>query len=344
MFKSDKSKKQIFATYISSFLPFSLLGLMIKDIPVIGYYHLVSDQEVLHIKHLYIYKNVRQFKDDLDFILRSFKPLSLLDFLDYLKTGQELPDKAFLLTVDDGLRETYDVMAPILLQKGVPAIFFVSSAFVDNENMAYDHKASLIIDQLRRARSPSLGIKIIEIVNKKGISVDDIEGTVFGMGFDKSDVLDEIGYAASLDFRQYLKVNQPYLSSNHVTQLVRQGFAIGGHGIDHAMYSSLSLEQQIYQTRISMTFVRERFGLDYGAFAFPHGDHGVSGDFFREIRRAGLVDISFGNAGFLRETAQNHFQRFSLEKPILPAEKILAFQFTRRIYRLCKGGDKVLRR
>lgn len=343
MFASKHPKIHTVGSCISSFIPLSLLERITKAIPVIGYYHLVSEEEVLHIKHLYVYKNVKQFKDDLDFISNYFKPLSLLDFLARLKTGQELSGRVFLLTVDDGLREVHDVIAPILLEKGVPATLFVSSAFVDNKNLADDHKASLIVERLRKAKTPTLRRKTIEILQRKNNFVGDVAKSILGIDYHQHSVLDEIGEAVSIDFREYLRVNQPYLTSDQLAQLVRQGFAAGGHSIDHPMFCSLSLAQQLYQTRVSMKFVRERFGLNYGAFAFPHGDHGVSTDFFKEVQKDGLVDISFGTGGILEDTVQNHFQRFSLEKPPLPAEKVFAFQLLRRLYRVCRGCGKVVR-
>ena len=343
MFTLKQSKKQTVANYILSYVPFSLLKGMFKVTPLIGYYHLVSDEDVLHIKHLYAYKNVKQFKNDLDFILRNFSPLSLPDFLGHLKTSQVLPDNAFLLTFDDGLREAHDIIAPILLEKGVPATFFVSSAFVDNKKLAHDHKASLIVERLRVSKTPSLERRVKDILQGKGHQVSDVENCILGINYHQCGVLDEIANAISMDFRDYLTESEPYLTTDQLEQMIRQGFAIGAHGIDHPLYLTLSLDQQLHQTKVSVTFVRERFVLNYGAFAFPHNDHGVSKDFFTEVQKNGLVDISFGTSGILDDTGKYHFQRFSLEKPNLPAEKLLEFQLARRVYRAFTGRKKIVR-
>lgn len=337
------SMKATLANYILSAVPFSLLKGMFNITPLIGYYHLVSNEDVLHIKHLYTYKNVQQFKNDLDFILRNFSPLSLPDFLDYLETGQVLPDNAFLLTFDDGLREAHDIITPILSAKGLPATFFVSSAFVDNKKLAHDHKASLIVERLKTSATTSLERRIKDILQGKGHQVRDVENCILSINYHQCGVLNEIADAMSVDYQEYLTESAPYLTTDQMEQMIRKGFTIGAHGIDHPLYSTLPLDQQLKQTEVSMKFVRERFALNYGAFAFPHSDNAVSNVFFTELQKNGLVDISFGTSGILDDTGKNHFQRFSLEKPNLPAEKLLKFQIARRAYRTFTGHEQIVR-
>lgn len=115
--------KQKTVSWIFSKIPFSILGKLTRTNLIIPYYHIVNDNEASHIKHLYGYKNIKQFKDDVDFLLKSYSPICLHDLLGNLKTGISLPKKAFLLTFDDGLREMHDVVAPILLEKGISAPF-----------------------------------------------------------------------------------------------------------------------------------------------------------------------------------------------------------------------------
>ena len=92
--------------------------------------------------------------------------------------------------------------------------------------------------------------------------------------------------------------------------LIKEGFNIGDHSIDHPLYSLLSLRDQLYQTIESVKLIRERFSLYYGAFAFPHSDNNVSKKFFVELYNSGLVDISFGTGGMIKDCVPNNLQRF----------------------------------
>src|SRR5256885_1685553 len=106
--------------------------------------------------NLYKFRNVSEFKRDLDVFLTFFCAMSLHDFLPTLERKQAIAPDSFMLTFDDGLKECYEVVAPILKLKGIPATFFLCSAFVDNKELAYDHKKSLLSDVLRSRRLSSV--------------------------------------------------------------------------------------------------------------------------------------------------------------------------------------------
>jgi hypothetical protein len=118
---------------------------------------MVSDDAAIpHVRHLYKYKTVRQFEDDMDFVLKHYFPISLTDLLSSLRSGRPLRERSFLLTFDDGYREMSEIVAPILMKKGISATFFLNSAFIDNKQMCYVNKASLLVEQLPTPGSSGL--------------------------------------------------------------------------------------------------------------------------------------------------------------------------------------------
>jgi peptidoglycan/xylan/chitin deacetylase (PgdA/CDA1 family) len=336
-------KEQIISRAFSK-VPGSALGKLTRINPMIAYYHIVSDEtEIPHIKHLYKHKNVKQFGDDIDFLVRNYSLVSLMDTLGHIKHGRPLPRNAFLLTFDDGFKEVSDIVAPILLKKGVPATFFVPTDFIDNEKLCYEHKASLLVERVGRVESVGLVSRMKEIFRERAIEVTDLKLAILSIGYAERDLLDEIAAVADLDDEDYLRTRRPYLSGEEIRGLLNHGFTVGAHSIDHPWYRALSLEDQLYQTLESVRVIRKMFCLDYGAFAFPHTDAGVSMEFFDQVLRGDGLDISFGNSGLLNDTVSTNLQRFSLEKPFLPAKRIIALQFARSVYKGLKGVDKVIR-
>lgn len=335
-------KREILSRAFSN-IPFFISEKLTQTNHIVPYYHIISDEEVLHIKHLYGHKNIKQFKEDLDFLIKKYNPISLLDILAYLKKHQLLPAKAFLLTFDDGFREMHDVVAPILLKKGIPATFFVNSAFLDNRELCYLHKASLLVEKICKEISPGTEGEVRGILLKIGISFSKLSEGILKIDYKRRDALDKIAEVLQIDVQRYLSEKQPYLTSGQVKELIDQGFTIGAHSIDHPYYSTLSLAEQLEQTIVSMKKIRENFGLDYGAFAFPHNDNNVSREFFAELDKSGLVDVSFGTGGMIKDTIPNNIQRCSLEKPVIPAKRIIAYQFARKLYRHMKGIDEIIR-
>jgi peptidoglycan/xylan/chitin deacetylase (PgdA/CDA1 family) len=313
--------------------------------PLVVYYHLVSDKEVPHVSNLYAFRSVSQFKRDMDVLLRFLSPVSLQDFLLSLDGRQALAKNAFLLTFDDGLMECYEVIAPILKQKGIPATFFLCSAFVDNMELGGDAKKSLLVGMIKNGKLSSADEgKVDALLKNVGIVELDLASALLSVDYGRRVVLDQIAAILGCDFSAYLKTAQPYLTSDQVVELLRTGHAVGAHSINHPRYGDLPLSEQIYQTRESVRFVKERFSLSYGAFAFPNSDANVCKEFFREAFEKSVgVDVCFGNQGLMEDTVTRNIQRAAMEKSWMPAEAILGLSFTRRFVKAIAGRLQIAR-
>jgi peptidoglycan/xylan/chitin deacetylase (PgdA/CDA1 family) len=308
------------------------------------YYHMVCDDEVPHTKHLYAHKNTEQFRDDLDYVARQYNVVSLSDVLGHKKTGTPLPDRALLLTFDDGFREMHDVAAPILQRKGIPATFFICSGCIDNETLCYMHKASVIAEHLLRSRPAGAFAAAKEALRMQNVASEDIVSSVLSLGYAEREKIDCLARLLDIDLDEYRLKHRPYLSSDQIRNLLKAGFTVGAHSIDHPIYASLPLEEQVLQTVTSVQQIRERFSLSYGAFAFPSTDAGVKKRYFSDIEQNGLVDVCFGTGGMLRDDVTSLLHRCSLEKPVMPGERILAMEYARKLYRMATGKDTVRRK
>jgi peptidoglycan/xylan/chitin deacetylase (PgdA/CDA1 family) len=304
---------------------------------------MVSESEVPYVKHLFRFKTVAQFKSDMDVFLKTYRPITLHDVLDSLKSGRHLAANSFLLTFDDGFREIYDVVAPILFAKGVSGTFFLATAFLDNEDMAHHNKISLLIEHFSRMRTSAAEKQILKILSAHGIEESDIGTALLSIDYCDRGLVDQVADLLDFDFKSFLSAHQPYLTSEQVRKLIDLGFTIGAHSVDHPKYSALSLAEQLRQTRTSVRFLSDRFSLPYGAFSFPHGDSGVSNEFFEEIFAHGDVDVTFGSAGMLREVFPQHLQRFSMENTSSSAERVLAYQYARSICKKMMGRQVIER-
>ena len=102
-----------------------------------------------------------------------YKPITLLDLLHSVSTGEPVPRHAFLLTFDDGFREITEIIAPLLLRKGIPATFFLATAFLDNKEMALHNKFSVLIEHINKLPRERQR-EISDILSKDKIQIADI--------------------------------------------------------------------------------------------------------------------------------------------------------------------------
>ena len=273
--------------------PFKLLKSG-KSTPVLlPFYHLVTDEN-LPFRSNYDYPSVAQFEADLDFLLNHFKPLSLADLL----KGGNL-SHSFHLSFDDGLRECYEIVAPILKRKGVPATFFINPSFVDNKDLFHRYKASEIIATLK-ARNIQISLQR---------TYADLAS------------LDEMAEEIGLNWESWLDEKKPYMSMEQVKSLMADGFTVGSHSMDHPEFELLDEETQLEEIRESMDWVNRKLNPEIKAFAFPFTDVGVSDAVFEKCREEEIFDISFGTAGIKRERFPFHFQRLPMENRIEQSPK-----------------------
>lgn len=315
---------------VSKVFPFRVLRSWCGNIPVFPFYHLVSDQRVEHVVHLYRYKSVSQFRNDLDFLLKQYIPVSLAQVLDYYEKGTALPANSFLLSFDDGLKEFKDIIAPELIKKGIPAINFVNSAFIDNKDLFYRYKASILVESaLKSTENQS---RLNNFFSDMGMAFG-YKNALLSVDYQNRHMLDEAADLIELSFQNYLKDKKPYLSSEDIISLSRQGFSFGAHSIDHPLYRNISVEEQVRQTTESINFLKKLLPDNPGTFAFPYNDNGVRFSFYNNPEVKETIQVSFGTEGLIKDTVANNIQRIPFENRELSASSILSTEYSRFISR-----------
>jgi peptidoglycan/xylan/chitin deacetylase (PgdA/CDA1 family) len=248
------------------------------------FYHVVTDEPAPHIEPLYPVRSVRQFSDDLDWLLRRFTPVTLEEVGKNIRTAKP----AFHLSFDDGLRQCSDTIKPILLAKGVPATFFINSAFVNNQDLMFRYKAALLC----KAQP-----KVLDYVLR--------------IPYAMRAELDLLADEYRVDFPGFLRNYQPYMTHAQITDLAVHGFSIGAHSIDHPMFSEVDEQEQVRQAQESLALVQTNWPQATSSFAFPFTDMGVGNAFFKQLPQGTL---SFGAAGLKREYLPYHHQRLPMER------------------------------
>lgn len=309
---------------------------------LLPFYHAISDVPLSHIQHLYSVKNSQQFRKDLDQMLRIFRPVDLLEFQQIQLEKIKLKQPIFHLSFDDGLSQFHDVIAPILLEKGIPASCFLNAAFVDNQDLFFRYKASLLIDRIKHTKNLEKEGTVIEWHQQLDTAVSLVQ-SILNIRYGKRSVLDDLAKRIEYDFDEFLKNENPYLSSPQIKKLMTDGFHFGAHSVDHPEYRFLSLEEQLTQTKNSIDWVAQTFDLNYQAFSFPFTDYQVSQAFFDQIAVKNSSVITFGGAGQKHENIAFHFQRMPLEIEKLDASEIINAELLYYLLKAPFGKNRIHR-
>jgi peptidoglycan/xylan/chitin deacetylase (PgdA/CDA1 family) len=275
---------------------------------LVPFYHMVSDTENTYAAHLYTPRKITDFKHDLDVLSSYYKPLRLKEFRALSLSGKQLKQNYYHLTFDDGLSNFYKVVAPILLERKVPATVFINTDFVDNKALFYRYKASLLYQVYEKSSLKNKHLFYEFFEQKEGV-----KHQLFAINYNHKSKLDDLADAVGYDFEAFLREEQPYLTTHQINELIDMGFTIGGHSKNHPLYTDIHLDEQIKQTIESVDWLVENFNLDYRVFSFPFTDLNVSKDFFDTSIYRNKIDFSFGTSGIKKEAIQTNFQRIFFE-------------------------------
>ena len=251
-----------------------LLAKMAKRYVICPYYHTVSDTPLPHLHSLYKPRSINEFKADLDWLLAHYKPIKWSDIDYYEQTKQP----AFCLTFDDGFKEFYTIVAPILIEKRIPCVCFLNSAFLDNQAM---------LERCKKALAQK-----------------------------------------NIDWQQYLRAQQPYMTYKQVKELQEQGLEFGSHSVSHPHYEELNYDEQLAQSLDCDKVLREHQLLPHRLFSFPFGQGHL--DTLELVLQTGTHEAVFGT-GNMRPAPRNMYNRIWMENTHASARSIVFGEYLREI-------------
>lgn len=284
------------------------------------FYHFVVENKNDLVNQLYTPKTKKHFIRDLQFFKKYFYSLSIEDFVN----GDLKNNKfGFFLSFDDGLSNFNSVVTPILLKEKIHAINFLNSDFIDNKGLFYRYKVNILIEFiLKNKLLEDQKNEIAKFFDTKIITKKRLIRKLKKATFKDTNILDNLAMVFKISFSDYLEKIKPYLTTNQISELQKQGFDFGAHSKNHPCFAEISLDEQLKQTVESVNILQKRFSLESRFFSFPFSDDGVSNEFFSIVKQEGI--ITFGTSGIRDENSSMNFQRIPMEyNSVYSAETII---------------------
>src|SRR5437016_2829693 len=77
------------------------------------------------------------FRQQIELLARRFRPTSLDQVERFINGKAEIPDRAVVVTFDDGYTDNYEIAAPVLNELGVPATFYATVDCVEQRKLPW---------------------------------------------------------------------------------------------------------------------------------------------------------------------------------------------------------------
>jgi len=303
--REELSACERFERNVADAIPLRLYQALVRR-EVIGLvYHSVAPVPPPYLKHIYPIKTPEDFERDLVYLKAHFELIGYPELVERLRAGTKGRPNAVLLTFDDGYRECFTVIRPLLRKHGLSGVFFVATDFIDNRAMFYRNKASLCIEAV--AQRPEEGLQaVFEQLNRTcGLQLSDKPAFIRwmrGLNYRQRSLVDEVCTLLQIDPQQVLQTARPYMTGEQIKTLAEEGFTIGAHSRGHPKFNLLSREQIEAEILASCQAIQEITQQDEVPFAFPFSAYGVDRRLLaRLVARHRRVGYLFDSKGFRRD-------------------------------------------
>lgn len=257
-----------------------------------------------------------EFSRQLDYLTARFDAVDMEGALAFIN-GENNPGRdLFMVTFDDGLRDHYETVFPMLQEKGLLGVFSVITSGLSNARVAPVHMSHFLLADLGfkayqrafldhlAAEYPEARTEVDHEAAKRTYQWDDAEtGQLkylinhqldWGMRDDVLRQVFESRFGGQRDFASTL-----YCTWDEIREMQRAGMVIAAHSHNHRPLARMGDEEQASDIEICTDHLRRELeSQPVWVFSYPHGKP----DTFNErtvylVKRAGYDCALAGTLG-----------------------------------------------
>jgi peptidoglycan/xylan/chitin deacetylase (PgdA/CDA1 family) len=205
--------------------------------------------------------NTTALRRQFEHLSKHYHPLSLTDLLRQLDTHGKSGKPAVALTIDDGRRNCYEFMFPLLKEFRMPATFYVVSSFIQDGGWVWTDKVLWLSEQ--PSAPAELSSRRIDLFFRE-----------------LNRMRPETRNARIEAIAQTMKVILPKsappkyapCSFSELREMADSGLVeIGSHTVSHPILSSLTDNESESELTESRAQIEEHLGVKVASFCFPNG-------------------------------------------------------------------------
>lgn len=238
-----------------------------RSLPRICMYHRFSRQPE------YRKLDLAAFEQHLDEIAKHFKVVSMREVARQLREQGAVEPGLATITVDDGYADFYNIAAPALARRGMPATLFVTTKFVEGESWLWPDRLDY---GLSRTREPVLrcskGSWDLSTQGHKAAAWQAlIDICVRSPTPEKHELVSEVTKALRVELPSRPPLEYAPASVDQLRELCAAGFEMGAHTCTHPILSQLpatDLESEILGSKLRLEALLDR---EIVSFCYPNG-------------------------------------------------------------------------
>ena len=211
-----------------------------------------------------------------DLIGSGGSPVSMDEILWAAENNERLPEKAFAITFDDGFLNNKSVAAKILADLSIPATFYVTTEFIEKNNMSWIDQIEFAVEfsECSEIYVEALGKFLIDNPKSKIEFLEHVRWKVKNnKNIDPCHLAEEVqttliqSIKKQSDTELYQKMSwSDIIDLNH-----NDLFSVGGHTHTHQILTHLNKQELEFEISHCLKLLFEKANLETHHFSYPEG-------------------------------------------------------------------------
>jgi peptidoglycan/xylan/chitin deacetylase (PgdA/CDA1 family) len=241
-----------------------------KGVAILMYHSVVEDLRQIEHSLGGVVHSRHAFEGQMELLARRFSPVDLDQAQKFVTGAAELPDRAVVVTFDDGYTDNLEVAAPILNRLGIPATFYVTVECVQRRTLPWPSRLryafhltskSRWVDEMERtwhfADPHEREQAYLSACNRFcRLSGDALEAKIAAA-------------EADLDAKLPLSSGELMMTWEQVRKLAQGGHIVGSHTMTHPNLAFLKPEEVRHELTESKRLVEAQIKAPVLHFSYP---------------------------------------------------------------------------
>ena len=263
-------------------------AIVLRRRAVVLMYHrvLTDDERKSAASHPGIVVDEQTFARHMAVLRRRFVVLSIEEFADRLERRLPFPSSACLITFDDGWRDNYSNVLPILERHRLPALIFLPVNFIGARRVFWQEALTRLLtmaisearrDPARRARFCEI-LRVADLDGLLDVADKDPKLTIMETVGARKHVSAatlrsvQTGLATELGVRlEHFARMDGFMDWSEVQTMSERGIAFGGHGAEHRLLTQISPEEAQHEVSASKAVLDRYMKKTVPTFSYPNG-------------------------------------------------------------------------
>jgi hypothetical protein len=118
-----------------------------RRVPILCYHSVVDRELPPWVSESGSHLPAKQFESQIRFLAAHYRVIPLGDLIQVLAEGGSLPERAAVITFDDGHINNLRIAGPILAAHGCPATVFLATGYLDSGDLYWGDELHLILSR-----------------------------------------------------------------------------------------------------------------------------------------------------------------------------------------------------